>query len=102
MNDNIPTGTSPIQNPTKRQNVFKLAIKHFPSSLLATAIGVAFLTAPLFYKLFSDRGVDSVLLRIVLTAVVVGIIPVVFLYVVSLFRAPTIQTEIEASAEREL
>jgi hypothetical protein len=102
MNDNIPTDITPIASAGKRQNVFILAIRHFPTSLLATAIGIAFLTAPLFYNLFADRGVDSVLLRIILTAVVVCIIPVVFLYVVSLFRAPTIQTKLEATAEREL
>lgn len=98
MNDNTPQ--TPNVNSGNRQNVFILAVRHFPTSLLATAIGIAFLTAPLFYTLFSDRGITSVPLRIFLTALVVGIVPVIFLYVVSLFRAPTIQTKLEATADR--
>src|SRR5205823_6153357 len=95
MNNNTSTSG-------KRQNVFRLAIKHFPTGLIATAIGIAFLSAPLFYNFFRENGINSLVIRIVLTGAIVGIIPIGFLYLVSLFRAPRIQTKIETAAQEEL
>jgi len=87
---------------TKRQNIFLLAIKHYPTGLLATAIGIAFLSAPLFYNLFREYGISSVALRIIITGAVVGIIPVAFLYIITLIRAPKIQNRLETDAQHEL
>src|SRR5947209_18940318 len=86
----------------KRQNVFRLAVKHFPTGLIATAIGIAFLSAPLFYNFFRENGINSFVVRIALTGAIVGIIPIGFLYLISLFRAPRIQTKIETAAQEEL
>ncbi|MFI5264553.1 MAG: hypothetical protein ACHQM6_08570, partial [Candidatus Kapaibacterium sp.] len=86
----------------KRHNLFILAFRHFPSGLLATAIGIAFLSAPLLYNLFRDNGYESPILRIVLTGAVIGIVPLAFLYVATLLRAPRIRRRLEAEAVHQL
>jgi hypothetical protein len=88
--------------PGKRHNLFILAYKHFPSGLLATAIGVAFLSGPLLYNLFRENGFDSVILRVVLSGAVIAIVPLSLLYLVSLFRAPKIRERIETEEKAKL
>jgi len=79
----------------KRKNLFVVAYKHFPTGLVATAIGVAFLSAPLLYNLFGDNGFDSVVWRVILSGCVIGVVPLTFLFMVSLSRAPKIRRKIE-------
>ena len=88
--------------PGKRHNLFILAFRHFPTGLLATAIGIAFLSAPLLYNLFRDNGFDSVFARVLLTGAVIGIVPLSFLYLVTLLRAGKIRGRIETEAEHQL
>ena len=86
----------------KRHNLFILAYKHFPTGLLATAIGIAFLSAPLLYNLFRDNGIDSIVLRVLLTGAVIGVVPLSFLYIVTLLRSPKIRVRLETEAEHQL
>ena len=88
--------------PGKRHNLFILAFRHFPSGLLATAIGIAFLSAPLLYNLFRDYGFNSVVLRVLLTGVVIGIVPLSFLYIITLLRSGKIRKRIETEAQAQL
>src|SRR5579872_3005963 len=88
--------------PGKRHNLFILAYRHFPSGLLATAIGIAFLSAPLLYNLFRDNGFDSVIVRVFLSGCVIGLVPLTFLYMVSLSRAPQIRRKIERDERAQL
>ncbi|MDP4228855.1 MAG: hypothetical protein Q8916_00440 [Bacteroidota bacterium] len=88
--------------PGKRHNLFIIAFKHFPTGLLATAIGIAFLSAPLLYNLFLDNGFDSVIIRVGLTGAVIGIVPLIFLYLVTLLRSTKIRVRLEAEAQEEL
>ncbi len=93
----------PISPPSvKRNNLFVVAYKHFPSGLLATAIGIAFLSAPLLYNLFRDNGFDSIVLRVLLSGAVIGIVPLSFLYFAALIRAPKIRRKLETEAELQL
>jgi hypothetical protein len=93
----------PISPPSgKRHNLFVLAFKHFPSGLLATAIGIAFLSAPLLYNLFRDNGFDSIFWRVVLSGAVIGVVPLSFLYIATLLRAPKIRRRLETEAELQL
>jgi hypothetical protein len=80
---------------SKKDNLFLVAYKHFPTGLIATAIGIAFLSAPLLYNLFRDNGFDSVVLRVILSGCVIGVVPLTFLFMVSLSRAPKIRRKIE-------
>jgi hypothetical protein len=88
--------------PGKRHNLFILAFRHFPTGLLATAIGIAFLSAPLLYNLFRDNGFDSVIARVFLTGAVIGVIPVSLLYIVTLLRSSKIRTRLEIEAAHQL
>lgn len=88
--------------PGKRHNLFILAFRHFPTGLLATAIGIAFLSAPLLYTLFRDNGIDSIVARVVLTGTVIGVVPLSFLYIVTLLRSPKIRKRLETETEHQL
>ncbi len=88
--------------PGKRHNLFILAFRHFPSGLLATAIGIAFLSAPLLYNLFRDSGIDSIVWRVILTGGVIGVVPLSFLYLVTLLRAGKIRVRLETETEHQL
>jgi hypothetical protein len=94
-----------IQNsplPQKRHNLFFLAFKHLPTGLLATAIGVAALSAPFLYGIFRKHVSNSFIDGALLTGVTIIIIPFLFLYLVTLLRSPKIRGRIETEAEREL
>src|SRR5207253_1031239 len=86
----------------KRHNLFFIAYKHFPSGLLATAIGIAFLSAPLIYNLFLEQGVSSIVFRVLLTGAVIGVVPLLFLYIVTMLRSPNIRRRLESEAEHQL
>ena len=88
--------------PGKRHNLFILAFRHFPSGLLATAIGIAFLSAPLLYNLFREQGFDSIIARVFLTGAVIGVVPMSFLYIVTLLRSGRIRERLEAEAQAKL
>jgi len=88
--------------PGKRHNLFILAFRHFPSGLLATAIGIAFLSAPLLYNLFREQGFDSIFARVFLTGAVIGVVPMSFLYIVTLLRSGRIRERLEAEAQAKL
>ena len=91
-----------IPKPGKRHNLFILAFKHFPTGLLATAIGIAFLSAPLLYNLFRDSGIDSIVLRVLFTGSVIGVVPLSFLYLITLLRAGKIRIRLETETEHQL
>jgi hypothetical protein len=88
--------------PGKRHNLFILAFRHFPTGLLSTAIGIAFLIAPLLYNLFRDNGIDSVIVRVLLTSAVIGVVPLSFLYLITLLRAGKIRIRLETETEHQL
>jgi hypothetical protein len=87
---------------TKRHNLFIVACKHLPTGLLATAIGIAALSAPFLYNLLRNHGVDSFIGGALATGAVIVVVPTLFLYFVTLLRSPTIRTRVESEAEREL
>ena len=91
-----------LPKPGKRHNLFVLAFRHFPTGLLATAIGIAFLSAPLLYNLFRDNGIDSIVLRVLLTGGVIGVVPLSFLYLITLLRAGKIRIRLETETEHQL
>ena len=76
--------------------------KHFPGNVLATCIGIASLSAPFIFNLFYRLGIDSVPVRIALTALLVISVPAMVLYVITLFRVPTIILRKETQEETEL
>src|SRR5438445_13541590 len=86
----------------KRHNLFIIAYKHFPSGLLATAIGIAFLSAPLLYNLFRENYIDSVVVRVLLSGAVIGIVPLFLLYLITLLRAGKIRKRLEAETKHQL
>ena len=88
--------------PQKRHNLFILAFKHLPIGLLATAIGVAALSAPFLYGLFRQYVIDSVIVGALLTAATIIIIPSFFVYLGTLLCTPKIRGRIETEAEHEL
>jgi len=98
----MPQIQSYSRKPGKRHNLFILAIRHFPTGLIATAIGIAFLSAPLLYKLFRENGVDSIVMNIFLTGAIIGIVPLCLIYLVSLMRSPKIRTRLEAEDRLQL
>ena len=88
--------------PGKRHNLFILAFKHFPSGVIATAIGIASLSAPLVYNLFRENGIDSFAAGALLTGLVIVVVPLSFLYFVTLLRSARIRGRIETEAEHQL
>jgi hypothetical protein len=69
---------------------------------VATAIGIAFLSAPLLYNFFLENGFDSVIIRVLLTAAVIGVFPLTLLYIVTLFRSARIRKRLETEAQVQL
>src|ERR1700674_3927552 len=89
-------------SPGKRHNLFILAFKHLPTGLLATAIGIAALSAPVLYNLFREHGINTFLGGALATGAVILVVPSLFLYLVTLLRSPKIRSRVETAAEREL
>src|SRR5579883_2555624 len=92
----------PSPDKRKRHNLFVVAFNHFPENLAATAVGIAFLSAPLLYNLFREQGISSVIVRIILTGAVIAIVPLLILYLVTLLRSVGIREKLESQNEDEL
>lgn len=88
--------------PGKRHNLFILAVRHFPGSLFATIIGIAFWGSPFLYNFFHDSGVHSIAGSVLLSVLIIGGIPLVVLYLVTLLRTKDIRKGIETEAEHQL
>jgi hypothetical protein len=84
--------------PEDHSNLYVLALKHFPKGLLVISIGITFLSSPLIYNFFRVIGIDSLSMRIILTASAVGIIPIMLLYSITLVRVPKIRRNMKLNA----
>ena len=86
----------------KRQNLFVIAYKNFPRGVLETTTGIAFLSAHILYSFIRENGVDSVLLAVILSGIVIALVPLSLLYFFTLLRSGKIRRKIETEAEHQL
>ncbi len=86
----------------KRHNLFILALKHLPTGLLATAIGITALCAPFLYGFFRRYVINSFIDGALLTGATIITIPSLFFYLVTLLRSPNIRGRLETEAEHKL
>ena len=84
--------------PEDHSSLYLLALKHFPKGLLVIAIGITFLSSPLVYNFFREIGIESLFLLIFLTAITVGITPILLLYGITLVRVPKIRRDMKLNA----
>ncbi len=84
----------------KRESLFVIAYKFFPRAFLVKGIGLTFTTSLYIYHYLLVNGVDSIVWRISLTALIIGGVPVISLYLVTLARAPRIRRREEREAAR--
>ncbi|HWF43208.1 MAG TPA: hypothetical protein VG537_01065 [Candidatus Kapabacteria bacterium] len=84
----------------KRESLFVVAYKSFPRSFLVKGIGLTFTVSLYIYRYLTNNGVDSILERVLLTALIVAGVPTLSLYLVTLVRAPRIRRREEKEAAR--
>ncbi len=88
--------------PGKRQNLFVIAYKNFPRGILETTTGVAFLSAHILYNFIRESGVESVVLAVIISGIVIALVPLSLLYFFTLLRSGKIRRKIETEAEHQL
>lgn len=86
----------------KRQNLFVIAYKNFPRGILETTTGVAFLSAHILYSFIRESGVDSVVLAVIISGIIIALVPLSLLYFFTLLRSGKIRRKIETEAEHQL
>jgi hypothetical protein len=96
IQDNPTRQAIPIEG--KRESLFVIAYKFFPKSFLVKGIGVTFTISLYIYNYLHDNGVESILTRVLLTAFIVGAVPTISLYLITLARAPRIRRREEKEA----
>src|SRR6476661_1165142 len=82
----------------KRESLFIIAYKFFPRSFLVTSIGATFTISLYIYNYLRDQGIESIVSRVCLTAFIVGAVPTISLYLITLARAPRIRRREEKEA----
>jgi cell division protein FtsL len=85
----------------KRSNLVVIALENFPGVLFRTAVGITLLGAPFMLNYFSELGVQDLVVRILLNAVVVVIVPAVVLFIYTLIKAPWLRIKNEAAAAKK-
>ncbi len=95
----------PTLTPGKRHSLFTIAHKFFPTAFLVKGIGITLTSSLFIYNyLLNNTGIDSILMRGLVTAAIVVVAPTVALYLITLARAPRIRRreEIEAAHQKDL
>jgi hypothetical protein len=95
----------PTLTPGKRHSLFTIAHKFFPTAFLVKGIGITLTSSLFIYNyLLNNTGIDSILVRGLVTAAIVVVAPTVALYLITLARAPRIRRreEIEAAHQKDL
>lgn len=82
----------------KRESLFVIAYKFFPTSFLVKAIGITLTSSLFIYNYLLDHHVDSILTRALLTLGIVAAAPSIALYLITLARAPRIRRREEGEA----
>jgi hypothetical protein len=80
-------------------NIFMLAFRHFPVGMLILTTGIACIGSPWLYHFFRQNEDLAPILQILLTAAVIGIVPFLLLYGITLMRLPTIRRNMQLIAE---
>ncbi len=95
----------PTLAPGKRHSLFTIAHKFFPTAFLVKGIGITLTSSLFIYNyLLNNTGIDSILMRGLLTAAIVVVAPTLALYLITLARAPRIRRreEVEAVHQQEV
>jgi hypothetical protein len=88
--------------PGKRYDLFTIANKLFPTSFLVKIIAFLLWTSPVIFNLLQEHyGIDSIITRGLLTAAIVGGLPTVVVYLITLARAPSIRKHHEMLYSRQ-
>jgi hypothetical protein len=81
--------------------LFVVAYKSFPRSFLVKSIGATFTISLYIYNYLREYGVDKLVSRVLLTAFIVGAVPTISLYLITLARAPRIRRREEKETARQ-
>jgi hypothetical protein len=83
----------------KRQSLILISFKFFPKSLLVKIIAFLLTMSPLIFNYMLDHyGIDSIVIRGLLTTAIVAGVPTVALYLITLVRASSIRKHEEMEA----
>jgi hypothetical protein len=94
-----PEKPLPTLSPGKHYSLFTIAYKFFPGSFLIKIIAFLSSTSPIVFNLLHKHyGIDSIIIRGILTADIVAGVPTVVLYLIMLARAPAIRKSVEIEA----
>jgi hypothetical protein len=80
-------------------NNFMLAFRHFPVGMLLLTTCAACIASPWLYHFFRQDETLAPALQIFFTAAVIGIVPFVLLYVITLIRVPIIKRNMQLVAQ---
>jgi hypothetical protein len=83
----------------KRNNLVIVALENFPGGLFRTAVGITLLGAPFMLNYFSEMGVEDLVVRILLNAIVVVIVPAFVLFCYTLLKSPRLRMRHERDAQ---
>lgn len=82
----------------EHSNKYILALQHFPKGMFLMATCIAFLCSPWLYHVFRQYEIDPPVLQIIFTAVVIGTVPFLLLYGITLLRLPVIRRNMQLLA----
>ena len=85
----------------KRNNLVVIALENFPGVLFRTAVGITLLGAPFMLNYFQELGVEDLVTRILLNALVVVIVPALVLFVYTLLKSPWLRKRSEQAAAKK-
>jgi hypothetical protein len=85
----------------KRNNLVVIALENFPGVLFRTAVGITLLGAPFMLNYFQELGVEDLVVRILLNAMVVVVVPALVLFVYTLLKSPWLRKRSEQAAAKK-
>jgi hypothetical protein len=92
----------PAQPSRKRLSLFLISFKFFPAGLLLKLIAFLLTMSPLIFNYLLDHyEIDSIVTRGLLTAAIIGGVPTIALYLITLIRAPSIRKRAEMESVRQ-
>src|SRR5438046_1893167 len=80
-------------------NKYILALKHFPKGMFLLAMCIAFICSPWLYHFFRQYEIEPPIMQIIFTAGIIGTVPFLFLYGITILRLPIIRQNMQLMAQ---
>jgi hypothetical protein len=96
---NVKNMSLNLSKPKKHSNNVILALAHFPKGMLILLMGIAFLSSPWLYHIFRQYEINPPVLQIIFTAGIIGTLPFLLLFGITLLRLPLIRRNMKLIAQ---